>query len=56
MPSELERRRMQPPIEMGAPMMEEMQMEEGMAMDESAMGMEELNQIMEEMGAMEATQ
>lgn len=57
MPSKQERMRMQNSMDMGAqPMMEEMQMEEGMAMDESSMGMQELNQIMEEMGAMEDAQ
>ena len=57
MPNKQERMRMQQPIHMGAqPMMEELQMEEDMAMDESSMGMQELNQIMEEMGGMEGAQ
>lgn len=55
MPSKQERMRMQRPIDMGAPMMEEMEMEEGV-IDESDIGMQELNQIMEEMGAMEEPQ
>ena len=48
---------MQQPMDMGVqPTMEELQMEEDMAMDESSIGMQELNQIMEEMGGMEGAQ